>query len=200
LIHTLSAAESKESSVTGPHPDSDIVPLLTHDHDVLRHLTTGFSGLGPHERDMRLRDLTIQLVRHEFAEERVVHSAIRVDVLPGDAVTSILLAQETDIKELLATLKRLDSAGTAFDAVLDGLQTQVLEHFRDEEVRLFPLVLKLESDVRRWELGDKYASVIRTAPTSPHPHVPSSRPQILVAEPIAALIDRVRDSVQKATE
>jgi hypothetical protein len=186
--------------VTGPHPDSDILPLLTHDHDVLRHLTTGFSSLGPHERDIRIRELTIHLVRHEFAEERVVHSAIRVDLPPGDAVTSVLLAQESDIKDLLATLRRLDSAGAALEAVLDVLQTQIIEHFRDEQVRLFPLVRKLESDVRRWELGEKYASVIRNAPTSPHPHVPSTRPEVFVAEPIAGLIDRVRDSIQKATE
>ena len=186
--------------MTGPHPDSDIVPLLTHDHDVLRHLTAGFSGLGPHEREVRLRDLTIQLVRHEFAEERVVHSAIRVDVLPGDPIVQVLIAEENDIKELLATLERLEIAGPAFEAVLDGLQTQILEHFFDEEVRLFPLLRDLESDVRRWELGDKYASVIRTAPINPHPHVPSTRPQVLVAEPIAGLIDRVRDAVKKATE
>jgi hemerythrin superfamily protein len=185
--------------VTGPTPDSDIVPLLTHDHDILRHLTTGFGDLDPSERAERLRELTVQLVRHEAAEERVVHRALRIDVLPGDEVVAMLLTQEAAIEQLLVTLQKLDMAGEAFEAVLDGFQTQVIEHLRDEEVSLFPLLRNLEADVRRWELGDKYARAVSAAPIHPHPHLPETGRGIVIAEPIASVIDRVRDAVRKAT-
>jgi hemerythrin superfamily protein len=185
--------------VTGPHPDSDIVPLLAHDHDVLKHLASGLHGLGPEERDERLRELTVQLVRHEVAEERVVHPAIRVDVLPGDRVATALLREEAGLQELLATLEKLDSAREGFESVLDELQTQMIEHMHDEEVTLFPLLRNLEADVRRWDLGDRYARATRAAPTHPHPRLPGTGAAILVAEPIASLIDRVRDGVRAAT-
>jgi hypothetical protein len=185
--------------VTGPHPDSDIVALLTHDHYVLKHLATGFHRLDVGERAERVRDLTIQLVRHEVAEERVVHAALRIDVVPGDEVAVALLAQEAEIEALLAALERLDIEGVAFEAVLDGLQTQIIEHMRDEELSMFPLLRNLEADARRWELGDRYARAVAAAPTHPHPHLPATRPGIVVAEPIASLIDRVRDGVLKAT-
>ena len=184
--------------MTGPHPDSDIVPLLIHDHDVLKHLAAGLHRLDPGKRDQRLREWTVRLVRHETAEERVVYPAVRVDVLPGDAVAATLISQERAIEELIVALEKLDSDGPAFESVLDGLQTQMIEHIHDEEVSLFPLLRDLEADVHRWELGDRYARVIRAAPTHPHPHLPEHRPGIVVAEPIAALIDRVRDAVHRA--
>jgi hemerythrin superfamily protein len=184
--------------VTGPHPDSDIVPLLTHDHDVLKHLAAGLHGLEPDQRNKKLREWTIQLVRHEVAEERVVYPAVRVDVLPGDAVAAALVKQERDIAELIVALEKVDSAGPAFESVLDGLQTQMIQHIHDEEISLFPLLRNLEADVHRWELGDRYARVIRAAPTHPHPHLPEHRPGIVIVEPIAALIDRVRDALHRA--
>ena len=184
--------------MTGPHPDSDIVPLLTHDHDVLKHLAAGLHGLEPDQRDQRVREWIVQLVRHEIAEERVVYPAVRVDVLPGDAVAAVLVRQEREVVDLIVALEKLDPAGPAFESVLDGLQTQMIEHLHDEEVSLFPLLRNLEADVHRWELGDRYARVISAAPTHPHPHLPERRPGIVVAEPIAALIDRVRDAVHQA--
>ncbi|HEX3841118.1 MAG TPA: hemerythrin domain-containing protein [Acidimicrobiales bacterium] len=186
--------------MTGPHPDSDIVPLLAHDHDGLKRLAASLHGLDPGQRDERVRELTVHLVRHEVAEERVVHPAVRTDVLPGDMVAAALLREEADLEELAATLERLDSAGDAFDAVLDGLQSQMIEHMRDEEVMLFPLLRNLEADVRRWDLGNRYARATATAPTRPHPRMPNTRPGIVFAEPIASLIDRVRDRVGSAAE
>ena len=119
-------------------------------------------------------------------------------MLPGDAVAAALINQERGIEELIVAIEKLDSAGPAFESVLDGLQTQMIEHLHDEEVSLFPLLRNLEADVHRWELGDRYARVIRAAPTHPHPHLPEHRPAIAVAQPIAALIDRVRDAAQRA--
>jgi hypothetical protein len=115
-------------------------------------------------------------------------------------VAAALLREEADLEELAATLERLDSAGDAFDAVLDGLQSQMIEHMRDEEVMLFPLLRNLEADVRRWDLGNRYARATATAPTRPHPRMPNTRPGIVFAEPIASLIDRVRDRVGSAAE
>lgn len=186
--------------MASPSPETDVVSLLTHDHEVLRHLTTGFEGLGQEQRAERLRDLTVNLVRHEVAEERIVYPAIRTDVLPGDAMASALIGEEKEIEGLLRDLEKLLPESDSFEAILDRVQSQVLGHMRDEELNLFPLLRRLEADVRRWELGARYLRAVRSAPTHPHPHAPDTRPGTLVAGPIAALVDRVRDAVHRSAD
>lgn len=66
-----------------------------------------------------------QLVRHEVAEERVVYAAVRVDVLPGDAVAAAVINKERDIDGLIVALEKLDSAEPAFESVLEGWQTEI---------------------------------------------------------------------------
>lgn len=175
---------------------SGIVALLTHDHEVLRHLVTGFGQIDQGDWQEKIHDLTASLVRHEVAEQRVVYPAVRADVLSGDAVATALLAQEAEAEELLAALEKLDGVGGSFAAVLDQLQTLVLDHMRDEETLLFPLLRNLEDDVRQSELADRYTHAMAAAPTRPHPHAPDTPPGNAVMGPIAALVDRVRDAVQ----
>ena len=57
--------------------------------------------------------------------------------------------------------------------------------------------MRLEGDVHRRELGDRYARSSGQRQGA-DPHLPEHRPGIVVAEPIAALIDRVRDAVHRA--
>ena len=174
---------------------SGIVALLTHDHEVLRHLVTGFGQIDQEDWGKRFHDLTTSLLRHEVAEQRVLYPAVRTDVLPGDAVATALLAQEAEAEELLAALEKLDCVGGSFAAVLDQLQTLVLDHMRAEETILFPLLSNLENDVRQSELADRYTHAMAVAPTHPHPHAPDTPPGNAVMGAIAALFDRVRNAV-----
>ncbi len=184
--------------MSGPSPESDITTLLTHDHEVLKHLSTGFKGLSPDDMDKRFRDLVFNLVRHEVAEERIVYPAVRSGVLPGDAVGSALMEEENEIEQLLAVLEHMDVDAGSFAEVLDGLQSKVLEHMRDEELNLFPLLRDLVSDMRRWELGDHYMRAVRSATTHPHPRIPNNRAGTMALEPIAAIVDRVRDAIRSS--
>jgi hemerythrin superfamily protein len=181
--------------MSGPKPDNGIVVRLIRDHEVLRHHLTGFGEL-EHERwEQKFEELTASLVRHEVAEQRVIYPAVRTDLLSGSAVATALIAQESEAEELLATLVKLDSEGDSFAAVLDQFQSLVLDHMRDEETLLFPLLRDLEDDVRQSELAHRYAHAVTVAPTHPHPLAPDASPANAVVSPIAALVDRVRDAV-----
>jgi hemerythrin superfamily protein len=175
--------------------EEDVVDLLTHDHDVLRRLVTGFGELDRSQWGPKFEKMTAYLVRHEDAEERVVYPALRADTLPGPMVANPLLAEEAEAENLLATLEKLDREGASFASVLDQLQTLVLEHMRDEEIAVFPLIRNLEDDIRRAELSDQYARAMAVAPTHPHPHAPDTPPGNVVLGPIAAVFDRIRDAL-----
>jgi hemerythrin superfamily protein len=178
-----------------PELDGDVVTLLIHHHDQLRHLVTGFGELDQNEWGPKFQQMTAYLVRHEVAEERVVYPAVRTDINSGPLMVKPLLAEEAKAEELLATLEKLDSTGGSFASVLDQLQTLVIEHMSDEETILFPTIRDLEDDVRRAELSERYAHAMAAAPTHPHPHVPDQPLTQAALGPIAAVLDRMRDAL-----
>ena len=74
------------------------------------------------------------------------------------------------------------------------MQTLVLEHMREEQVHVLPLLHDLEDDIRRSELGERYLRAMAAAHTHPHPHLPNAAPGNVIAGPLAALVDRFRDT------
>ena len=183
--------------MTGPAPETDIVALLLQDHAAIEELLTGYDGLTEGQKRERFGQLVQTLVRHETGEERIVYPAVRLDVLPGDEIARALLEQESEISLLLATAEKLAEDSSSFLEVLAGIEERLRGHMSSEELNLLPLLRNLEDDERRWELGDRYLRAVRSAPTHPHPHVPTSRAGMAVAEPIASLIDHTRDLVNR---
>ncbi len=184
--------------MSGPSPETDIVTLLAHDHDVLRHLVSGLQGLAPGELEKRFSDLRVNLVRHEMAEQRVVYPAIRTDVVAGPDVADELVKEESETEQLLSGLDQTPRDDGTFARVLDIAQSRILEHMRDEERNLFPLLRDLEADVRRWELGSHYLRAVRASPTHPHPHLPGGRSGTLATGWLAGVVDRLRDSLSRS--
>lgn len=178
----------------------DIVVLLEHDHEALRHFLTGFHEVPRADWRAKRDELTNRLVRHEVAEERVLYPAARQDFLSGNAVVSDLLAQEAEAESHLASLEKLDPEDEQFALVLDHLQSAVLIHMRDEQTKLFPFFRDLDDEVRRVELGEQYLRIMAIAPTHPHPHAPNAAPGNVVVGPVTGLIDRIRDAVRDATD
>jgi hypothetical protein len=99
--------------------------------------------------------------------------------------------------QLVIALEKSDLAGPAFESVLDGFQTELIEHMHDEEVGRFP---SHATSRRRAQVGAgrQTHSLIWAAPTHPHSHLSEHGSGTVVVEPMAALIDRVRDAVHRA--
>jgi len=173
--------------------ESDVVELVVHDHEVLRRRVTGFNEVPNQAWPERLTVLTRSLVRHEMAEQRVIYPALRSKLVSGKSFGGELLAQETELETMLDSLEGLEPVSEAFAAGLDKLQTLVLEHLRDEQIHVLPLLHEFVDAARRSELGEKYVRAMAAAPVHPHPHLPNAAPGNVVAGPIAALTDRFRD-------
>jgi hypothetical protein len=100
--------------------------------------------------------------------------------------------------QLVVALEKLDLAGPAFDSVFDGSQTELVEHMHDEEVWRSPFYATAKETCTggSWATGTLAHLGSTNAPSySSTEH----RSGTVVVEPIAALIDRVRDAVHRAT-
>lgn len=179
-------------------PNDDVVEVLIRQHGLIHDLFDEVRATEAGARREAFGRLVRMLAVHETAEEMVVHPFARTAVPGGNDVVDDRLAEEESSKQLLSRLEQLDPEDPGFLLLLDELRLDVLAHARAEERYEFTK-LKDEVDAatrRRLATALKAAEAI--APTHPHPGV-NTAPANLVAGPVAAVMDRVRDVMRRAT-
>jgi hemerythrin superfamily protein len=180
-------------------PDEDAVELLMHQHGVIHDLFVEVRASGPEARREPFDRLVRTLAVHETAEEIILHPLARTVVPGGAGVVDDRLAEERPAKEMLSRLEALDPSDPRFLPLLDDLRLAVLAHARAEERYEF-VKLRESTDARTLA---RLASLLRAAeavaPTHPHPSV-TTPAENAVAGPVAAIVDRVRDAVRKASD
>jgi hypothetical protein len=67
----------------------------------------------------------------------------------------------------------------------------------EEEGKVFPALRSNAKEDELMELGEKIAHAKTMAPTHPHPNAPSTPPGNIVAGPLAAVADKVRDFLRQ---
>ena len=175
-------------------PPDDVVGRLVEDHRAIAIRFTEFHRLGPQSRAEWFWKLTDELVRHEVAEEMIVYPALRE--IPGGAhVADIRIAEQAETERRLARMESLDPTGDDFAVEQARLMVDAVSHAEREESEAFRLLSENLSSERLIALGNRYGAAWKAAPSHPHPHLPSEPPGNKVAQPLAALIDRVRDAV-----
>lgn len=181
-----------------PAEVDDVVALVQADH---RKVESVFSRLDSTD-DARLVEyfcqLREELVRHEVAEELVVYPAFRRNVPDGDAVADACIAEQAEAEEALARLDKLEDEPVALRAGLLQLRRDVLEHAQHEEREVLPALESHTSAKELRGLGERYAKALASAPTHPHPHAPDTPPGNRVLGPVAAVMDKIRDSMKKS--
>jgi iron-sulfur cluster repair protein YtfE (RIC family) len=178
-------------------PTDDVVSLLTQDHAAVKQRFAEFDDAPVDVRAELFWKLTDQLIRHEVAEEVVVYPILRK--LPGgDAIADARVAEESEAEQQLARMEKMDPTTQEFLGAIKDLQAAVLEHATKEEQEAFPILLANEEGAYLIQLGQKYKGAKLAAPNHPHPHAPDSPTAQKVLGPIAALIDRIRDSAKSA--
>jgi hemerythrin superfamily protein len=136
---------------------------------------------------------------HETAEEEIIHPLARRSLPGGDGIVDDRLEEERQAKEKLARIEGMDPNSPQFLTELDQLRIAVLTHARAEERYEFSRI--------RSELGEAQlrglAAAVRlaeaAAPTHPHPEV-NTATENLLAGPVAAIADRVRDMIRSARD
>jgi hemerythrin superfamily protein len=182
--------------MTNTRTNGDIVALLSQDHEEAKRLLKQIITAPASRREELFWELVPELVRHEVAEEVVVYPTIRSDAPDGDAEVAPRLKEQQQAEQMLSSMEKLDPASDEFAQKLSELRHDVLEHAEAEEQNIFPLLLALEHDDTRAELGERYEKAKANAPTHPHPNAPNTPPGNKVFGPIAAFADRVRDAAK----
>ncbi|MFD0415299.1 hemerythrin domain-containing protein [Streptomyces sp. NPDC127108] len=173
----------------------NVIMELTIDHHEVEEFFAKIESqpVGDEQRRKLADELTIELVRHSVAEEVHLYPAVREHVPGGDEIADKEIADHARVEQLLKDLEGLDATDPDFDHLVARLKLEVSEHVRDEEARLFPLLVAAWTPEGLDELGDKVRSAKNTAPTRPHPAGPSTPPGNKLLGPGLGLVDRARD-------
>ncbi|MFH9331042.1 hemerythrin domain-containing protein [Streptomyces althioticus] len=177
--------------------DDDVVVLLMRQHGDIRNLFDEVEATSGEERRDAFRRLVRLLAVHETAEEEVVHPFVRRSVAGGQEIVEDRLKEEREAKEMLATLDDMDPDGPDFLPKLIELRRDVQMHARAEERYEF-IHIRRSTDVTDLAAMAKAVKAAEAmAPTRPHPGVESGAKNMALG-PVAALMDRTKDTVRKA--
>ena len=172
----------------------DVVEVLTHDHREVEEMFGELTGTAdPDERRRIIDDITIELVRHAVAEEMYLYPAVRHRVPDGDAIADKEISEHSEIEQALKDLENVAATDADFNTVTRRLIDDVLEHVRDEENTLFPLLAAHASKEDLLKLGEQVQTAKKVAPTRPHPSAPDRPPLNKLLAPGTGLVDRIRD-------
>ncbi len=184
---------------------ADVFTVLAKDHEEVKALLAELEkgparAAGATQEQLQLRKkmterLVIEESRHEALEEMHFWPAVREHVPGGDALADEATAQETEGKEVLDKLDKLDAGDPEFDRLLGTFIRAGREHIRFEETRVWPKARAALSAQTAAELGTEIAEGKKTAPTRPHPHTPPSPGVLKAAGPAAAAADKARDAI-----
>jgi hemerythrin superfamily protein len=174
----------------------DVVDLLIAQHSLIRDLFEEVKTAQGEAQEEAFHRLRRMLAVHETAEEEVVHPVARRMLSGGnDGLVDDRLAEENEAKKMLGELEGMQPGKPDFMELLTKLRMAVLAHARSEERYEF-MKLREKTDLntlRAMAASVKAAEAF--APTHPHAGVESATAN-LMAGPIAALVDRVKDAVR----
>ncbi|MYQ30834.1 hemerythrin domain-containing protein [Streptomyces sp. SID4956] len=177
--------------------DDDVVSLLMRQHGDVRNLFDEVEATSGEERRDAFRRLVRLLAVHETAEEEVVHPFVRRSVAGGQEIVEDRLKEEREAREMLAVLDDMDPDGPDFLPKLIELRRDVQMHARAEERYEF-IHIRRSTDVTDLAAMAKAIKAAEAmAPTRPHPGVESGAKNMALG-PVAALMDRTKDTVRKA--
>jgi len=153
----------------------DLLALLAADHNRILRLLDEAAPPG---------DVARELAMHLSAETQLLYREVRNETPADDLLDRAL---EVDHRvELLA--EALDNGRT--EALADTNAT-FAEHVRLQEEELFPRLRSFVSEERLVKLGGALETVMRMAPTHPHPHGPDEGSTNVLSDAISSIVDHL---------
>lgn len=174
----------------------DVVALLMRQHGEIRNLFDEVEQATGDDRRDAFRHLVRMLAVHETAEEEVVHPVARRSFEGGEGVVEDRLREERQAKEKLSRLDEMDTADSRFLPLLMELRTEVMAHARAEERYEFVQLRRRTGAGQLTIMAKAVRAAEAVAPTRPHPGVETAAKNLVVG-PMAAVIDRTRDTIRK---
>lgn len=173
----------------------DVVDFLKSQHREVESLLDQVEkGTGEGQKDA-FQCLVRLLAVHETAEEEVVHPLAK-QANGGQPIVDSRLSEESEAKEVLAGLEKLDVGSSEFNQKFSSFASDVRSHASHEEQEEFPLITASNEPEQRERLAKMVEMAEKTAPTHPHPHGPDSAVGNLLVGPFASIADRVKDALR----
>lgn len=186
-----------EDAVKAARRPDDVIAAVLSDHAEIKALFAEVqSAAAGNIKQDAFQRLVNKLAVHETAEEEVVHPLARR--AGADATVDTLLGQESEGKDALSELEKLGVEAPDFDARLEKLRDEVLEHAETEEREEHPKIDQAVGEDELRQLAGAFRAAEATAPTHPHPHGPESATGNLVVGPVVSIMDRARDAIRSA--
>jgi hemerythrin superfamily protein len=174
----------------------NVVDLLLRQHREIRKLFDRLEKATGKSRKNTFDKLRCLLAVHETAEEEIVHPLARQTIRNGERIINARLKEEKQAKELLQELEKHEPGSVEFDSLIGQLRKAVEAHAEHEEHVEFPeLVARCAPETLR-ALAAAVKAAEAIAPTHPHPGIESPMAHAAIG-PVAAIIDRTRDTIQK---
>jgi hemerythrin superfamily protein len=179
--------------------NNDIVDRLLSDHQQVKQMFSRMEQGGTSMAREMFWELTNELVRHEVAEEEIVYPVVRKTLPDGDRVADERIKEQSEAEELLKQMEKAGADDASFPANFQKLHQAVLQHAEKEEQTVFGPMRGAVDIEEREKLGSRYEKAKASAPTHPHPSAPDTPPGNVALGPVAALVDRARDAMHKAS-
>jgi hypothetical protein len=149
---------------------ADALSVLAQVHRGIQWIFARMNRAITHEELGALTEAAItELVRLSVAEERYLAPAVRRFLPRGDELADRELAEHAAMERTMRDLERTGVSGDRFLPLLHGLARDVEAYFRDQENRLFPLLVEHIDPVELREMGHRIRCLNgRPAANPPH--------------------------------
>ena len=175
----------------------DAIELLCHDHRMVEQLFRDYQAVGSNNQRRGVVEIIVrELSKHAALEELMFYPLARQVLPEGHQEIDEHLAEHLSVKKTLLALDGLSAGDDRTDGLIEELQREIKHHVQEEEGELMPKVREAVDQQALDELGQAIDQAKQTAPTRPHPHAPDQPPGLVLAGPLAAIYDRLRDRLQ----
>lgn len=173
---------------------TDAITLLTEDHRRADALFDRFEeATDPEAKRDVVGEITRELAVHAAIEEQFLYPTIASALPDGDALARDAVGEHQEVKEHLAALDRADPRASDYDVRVRRLIRDTRHHVEEEEGQLFPRLQAAVDEQRLAALGSAMAAAKLLAPRRAHPRAPNTPPGIVLAGPLAAVVDTLRN-------
>ncbi|OBK71344.1 hemerythrin domain-containing protein [Mycobacterium sp. 1274761.0] len=175
---------------------ADIIDDIVTDHREVEEIFKELeSNRNPDQRRQLVEHVITELVRHSVGEEMYLYPAARKALPDGDKLVDHELHEHAEAEEIMKKIEKTEAEDAGFDKLVGELIKDIRHHIADEEGDLLPKLREVCDRQELAELGEKFASAKKMAPTRPHPSAPDEPPANKILGPGMGLIDRLRDAL-----
>lgn len=175
--------------------------LLSEDHRQLLALANQLTGgagepSGTVEARQRLAQRLVILGSvHQAVEEQHLWPLVRQRLDGGDALATAGLQQEIGARKLLHELNHVHAGNSHFDTLVFTVASTIRDHMTYEESQIWPKLQLACAGDELDRVGDAMDGARASAPTRPHPHLPTDGRLLQAVSPLLGTVDRAYDRV-----